>query len=73
MRKASPPITETTIVVTITTRPSVSERLNEPQMSPTACSSNRSKNQCSEAPFIGKVSPPLGPWKLRMPMVTIGP
>ena len=58
-------MTETTTVVTITIRPSVRLRENEPQMSPTACCSNNSRNQCSDAPRMGKVSPPSGPWNDR--------
>jgi hypothetical protein len=42
-------------------------------MSPIDCGWNNAANQCSETPFIGKTSPPSGPWKARMPIVAIGP
>ena len=45
LRNASPPMTDTTTVTTITIRPSTKLRLKLPQMSPTACCSNRSRNQ----------------------------
>ena len=35
-------------------------------MSPTRVCENSASNQCSETPFIGKVTPPLGPWNDRM-------
>ncbi len=73
MRKASPPITENTTVVTMTIRPSAKDRPNEPQISPTACCSNRSENQCVETPFIGKVNPPCVPWNDRIAIVIVGP
>ena len=57
----------------LTISPNTSDRRNEPQMSPTACSWKRSRNQWSEAPCMGKVSPPPGPWNDRMPMVMVGP
>ncbi|SMX48524.1 hypothetical protein MAA8898_03976 [Maliponia aquimaris] len=61
--------TETTTVVTMTMKP----RTKLPQMSPTARCSNRSWNQCSETPFIAKVSPPRGPWNDSTAMVSVGP
>jgi len=60
-------------VTAMTISPRIRERENEPPKSPTACCSVRFLNQCSDDPFIGKVSPPSGPWNDRIRMVEIGP
>ena len=60
-------------VAAITISPSISEREKLAPKSPTACFSNRLKNQCTDTPLSGKVRPPIGPWKLRMKMADIGP
>ena len=72
-RKARPARKEKTTVSTMTIRPSFQERPNEPQMSPIDCGRNRSANQCTETPRIGKTRPPSGPWNESTTMVAIGP
>jgi hypothetical protein len=42
------------------------ERQNEPEKSPVRCCPKRASNQTKENPRIGKVRPPVGPWKDRM-------
>ena len=64
---------ETTTVTTVTIAPSISDRRKDPPKSPTIWVSNRFANHRVEKPRIGKVSPPSGPWKERMTMVTVGP
>ena len=53
--------------------PRTIERWSEPAKSPTICFSNRFLNQCTDTPFIGKVSPPDGPWNDSTRMVSVGP
>ena len=55
------------ITVTLSTSAaSNSERANAPAKSPVRSCANSAWNQCSDAPRIGKVSPPVGPWNDRM-------
>ncbi len=72
-RNASPAEKEATTVTSMVATPRIIERCSEPAKSPTICFSNRFLNQCSETPFIGKVSPPDGPWNDRIRMVSVGP
>ena len=57
---------ETTTVITVTMTASRIERSKEPLTSPVRTWVNRSSNQCSENPFIGKTSPPRTSWNDRM-------
>ena len=61
-----PAETESTTVSTMTTRPSLSERLKAAPMSTMPVPENTLPNHTSETPFIGKVRPPSGPWNDRM-------
>src|SRR3989344_5402186 len=58
LRNASPASTDNTTVHSITATPRPSASL---------------VNQCNDTPRIGNVSPPSGPWKLRMKMTNMGP
>ena len=73
LRKARPAKNAITTVRIIAARPSRSERANAPQMSTTPTPAQRRENQCVDIPFIGKVSPPCGPWKLSARIVSVGP
>ena len=64
---------EITTVITRTRAASVIDRPNDPTKSPDRCWATRAANQWNDTPFIGKVSPPFGPWKDRMKIADIGP
>ena len=68
-----PASTDSTMVSTITRRPSSSERWNAAPMSTMPPPAKSCENQCSDPPRIGKVRPPSGPWNDRMKMTIIGP
>ncbi len=68
-----PAATESTTVTIITTSPSQMERVKAAPRSTMPVPANSFEKQCSDTPFIGKVSPPSGPWKDRMKMANIGP
>jgi hypothetical protein len=72
LRKASPPITETTTVVTMTIRPSTATGETAPDVAHRLLL-EEVVEPVSETPRIGKVSPPCGPWKDRIAMVIVGP
>ena len=72
-RKARPAGSATSTVAAMTMNASATDRRNAPPRSPTNCVPNKRPNQCSEAPFIGKVRPPSGPWNDRIRMVAVGP
>ena len=57
---------ETTTVMTVTIIASRIERSNEPLTSPVRTCVNKSTNQCSDKPFIGKTRPPRTSWNDRM-------
>ena len=73
LRKARPAKNAMPTVSPITTRPRRSERQSAPQMSTMPRPAQSLPNQCVETPFIGKVRPPCGPWKLSTRMVSVGP
>ena len=73
LRKASPAENEAITVTSMAATPRIIERCSEPAKSPTICFSNRFLNQCTDTPFIGKVSPPDGPWNDSTRMVSVGP
>ena len=73
LRKASPALSESRTVRIITTKPSSSERVNASWISTMPPPFHSRSNQCSDTPFIGNVSPPVGPWNERMKMTIIGP
>src|SRR3990167_5832705 len=73
LRNASPASTDNTTVHSITATPRPSERHSAAPMSTTPRPSASLENQCSDTPRMGKVSPPSGPWKLRMKMTNMGP
>ena len=60
-------------VKTITTVAKPNDREKDPLKSPTRCSLNNSLNQCNDIPFIGNVSPPVGPWKDKVIIASMGP
>ncbi len=72
-RNARPAGNAISTVAAMTISASMMERRNAPPRSPTICVPNSRPNQCSDAPFIGKVRPPSGPWNDRSTMVTVGP
>ena len=71
--EARPTMVPITIDSSITSRPRLSERQKEPMKSPTRCWPKSAPNQWMLRPFIGKVSPPSGPWKERRTMADSGP
>ncbi|EWS53143.1 hypothetical protein X551_04069 [Methylibium sp. T29] len=73
LRKASPALSASSTVSTITTAPSASERRSAAPMSTTPRPFHSSWYQCSDNPRIGSVSPPSGPWKLSTKIVITGP
>tara|TARA_S200000501_G_scaffold250360_1_gene234561 strand:- start:207 stop:458 length:252 start_codon:yes stop_codon:yes gene_type:complete len=60
-------------VKTITMVAKTTDRVKDPLKSPTLCSLNNSVNQCKDIPFIGNVSPPVGPWKDNVMIASMGP
>src|SRR5580704_12314803 len=72
-RNAMPAASDTTTVVAITMVANANDRASEPPKSPTAWVSNNRRNQWNENPFIGKVSPPSGPWNDSTAIVKVGP
>ena len=60
-------------VISITIRPSLSERSKLPPMSPIDCGWNTCANQWVLKPCIGKTRPPVRPWNDRTVMVIVGP
>ena len=48
--------------MTLTSSASSSDRLNDTGMFAICPGSTMSRNQLSEVPTIGKVTPPFGPW-----------
>jgi hypothetical protein len=57
-RKARPARKEKITVATVTMAASFTERSNAPLTSPVRTWVNRSTNQCSDRPFMGKTRPP---------------
>lgn len=66
-------MTEITTVRTITTSASRKDRKNAPEMSTEPWSDQSTLNQWKGNPFMGKTSPPSGPWNDSATIANIGP
>ncbi len=49
------------------------DRVKPPAKSPVRSCWNNAENHRRETPFIGKVSPPVGPWKDNTKIADMGP
>ena len=72
-RNAMPAASETTTVVAITISREQQRSLQRAAEIADRLALEQPANQCSDTPFIGKVSPPSGPWNDSIMMVSVGP